>query len=182
MSWIIVNERGQQVGKTSAVPILSLDNGERISYRSDLYFGINDFGCPANEKKTMNVYRKDCKAIIEIENYSKGKYSYIFTVVGTDPVIVCEMVEELSRKFFNVTDIDWKDILRGPFLPALKSFSERFKYLFRWLLFSEKNEKKVKRPKIRRIGVKNPKDQLAHIPPLGTYLKKLPKRETKSDN
>lgn len=178
MSWIIVNERGQQVGKTSAVPILSLENGERISYRSDLYFGINDFGCPANEKKTMNVYRKDCKAIIEIENCSKGKYSYIFTVVGTDPVIVCEMVEELSRKFFNVTDIDWKDIIRGPFLPALKSFKERFNYIFRWL-FTGKTEK-VRRLKIKRIGLR-PKYQEKFQLKTNTYLKKLPKRE-KSDN
>jgi len=180
-TWMVVNERGQQVGKVSSVPILSLEKGERVSYRSDVFFDYDSRGL-SKEKRNILIQKsenKGCVATIETETWVvPGKYEHIFNVIGNNPIVVGKMVEDLLYSFTQV-DFDWTKIAKKSFMPRLESFWKRFKYLSRWLFTGKTQE--IRRPKIKRIGLR-PKYQEKFQLKTGTYLKKLPKKGINSGN
>lgn len=138
-TYLIVNKRGLQVGKPSSVPVLELWEGERVSYQSDLINYTTDKG----QKSNLHIHRGNCTAEINIDD---GIYN--FTVVGDDPKTVNYLIHSIRHKF-GAEDISLS-IVRC--LPEWKSFSERFKYLFGWLLYgNEKKEKEQKLPWLIRF-------------------------------
>lgn len=157
-TYVLVNEYGFKVGgKESSVPILKLGKGERISYWSSFVYDTLDRGfLQQNADNYVRCINRDgCQAFLETKKTDiGGEYRHSFSVIGTNVKIVNETISELLY-YFGMVEIDWSTISRKPqlsFLPALKSFKERFKYLFGWLLYGdEKKEKEQKLPWLIRF-------------------------------
>ena len=122
---MLIDEQGKPIGKATTAPIIKLDPGQRISVR------ISDFMDTNPRPMFEHFHQKGTDAMITTTDavMKEGKYWHEFQLVGDDPKVVNEMLDEIFH-LFGAINID----IQKPLLPELKSFLERLKYLLGWLL------------------------------------------------
>lgn len=132
MSWALFNKEGQMCLK-STVPILKLEEGQRVSYITDRYINTS-----VDRKGFFHFHYKDCDAKVEQRQAfeKQNDYFYYFEVIGTNPLNVLKLIGRIEH-FIGAKNIFLGGLELPLGLPEFRSIFERLRFLWNYVIHGQ---------------------------------------------